>query len=63
MSKQVARSNDDHRRCAVKLERGEAPERGTIVGLVVLGGLVGVRGRAGERGERKKITTKLIKLI
>ena len=28
-------------RCAVKLEWAVAPERGTIVGLVALGGLVG----------------------
>ena len=55
MSKQVARSNDDHRRYAVKLERGEVPERGTIDGLDRLDSLDRLDGEGAlARGEREK---------
>ena len=57
------RSSIDHRRCAVKLERGGEPEQGTIAALVALAVLVGGEGEALAREEREKITTKLIKLI
>ena len=36
-------------RCAIKLERGEAPERGTIAKLVALGGLVRREARCALR--------------
>ena len=47
-------------RCAVKLERGEALERGTIAALVALGGLVGGEGEESSYSLRSRNLINLI---